>query len=254
MLSLRSELLRSFGFRHGFSLRHGGVSVAPYDTLNLGRTVGDDPVAVAQNHLRFAAEVGYDPDRLYEVSQVHGRTVARAQPQREPEDFRKQEADALVSLAADCAIGIRVADCAAVLVVDTMRGGCAAIHAGWRGVVADVVGATLARLLEDAGGSARDLAAAIFPCIGPAAFEVGDDVAQQVAHAAGDERVVQWGAAKPHVDLSLSVRRLLERAGLASERIEQVAGCTYSEPSRFFSYRRDQGVTGRHLAVVVPRC
>lgn len=254
MLSLRSELLRSFGFRHGFSLRQGGVSVAPYDTLNLGRTVGDDPAAVAQNHLRFAADVGYDPARLYEVSQVHGGAVERVAADSAPERLREREADALVSILSGCAIGMRVADCAAVLVVDTVRGGCAAIHAGWRGVVADVVGAGVSRLLAEGGGTPQDLAAALFPCIGPDVFEVGEDVAQQLALAVRDERVVRRGGAKPRVDLPLCVTRLLERAGLPAERIEQVAGCTYSEPSRFFSYRRDGGVTGRHLAVVVPRC
>jgi copper oxidase (laccase) domain-containing protein len=121
-------------------------------------------------------------------------------------------------------------------------------------VAADVVGAAVQALAEGHGAAAASLRAAVFPCIGVSVFEVGDEVAAQIAAAVGSSRVVQLGAAKPHVDLALSVRLQLVRAGLLDEHVETVAGCTFSEPSRFFSYRRDGGVTGRHLAAIAPRC
>ena len=253
-LSLHSELLRSSGFRHGFSLRAGGVSAGAFASLNLGRAVGDDPAHVEANHRLFAAEIGYDPARLYEVSQVHGARVQRADPQLAPALFREREADALVSASAGCAVGIRVADCVPLLLADPTGGSVAAIHAGWRGIVADVIAAGVDALCECAGAAPASLVAAIFPAIGVAAFEVGSEVADAIRARIGDERVIQRGGAKPHVDLALSARLALTQAGLASEAVDHVAGCTFEERARFYSFRRDGGRTGRHLAVIVPRC
>jgi polyphenol oxidase len=236
---LKSSLLAEFGFQHGFSLRAGGLSAGPYASLNLGRNVGDDAQAVDENHRRFAAQVGYAPSKLCEVKQVHGGVV-RTVPHE-----RGQDGDAMVSTREP--IGIRVADCAAVLIADPASGAVAAAHAGWRGVVAGVV-PNAVRTLGSAG-----LVAAVFPCIGLDAFEVGDDVAQQLAQVAGED-VVRRGTGKPHVDLQRAVYSQLIASGLAAARIELVIGCTVSEPARFFSYRRDGGVTGRHLAVILPRC
>jgi YfiH family protein len=153
-------------------------------------------------------------------------------------------------------VGIKVADCVAVLLADPETGAVAAAHAGWRGIVSDVVGATVRAVAEHHGSPASRLVAAVFPCIGVSAFEVGDDVAAQLETAAGSAAVVSRGQTetKPHVDLALATRLLLTRAGLLDARVETVIGCTFSEPSRFFSYRRDKGVTGRHLAAIVPRC
>lgn len=275
-LSLRSELLTGLAFRHGFSLRTGGVSEPPFHSLNLGRTVGDDPARVQQNQQRFAHDVGYAAEHLYEVTQVHGARVEQVDPSVSPELFRAREADALVSgptalgsgargRAPTCAVGIKVADCVAVLLADPETGAVAAAHAGWRGIVSDVVGATVRALAEHHGAPASRLVAAVFPCIGVSAFEVGDDVAAQLETAAGSAVVVArreaLGASeesretgKPHVDLALATRLLLARAGLLDARVETVIGCTFSEPARFFSYRRDKGVTGRHLAAIVARC
>ena len=252
-LALRSSLLHSFGFRHGFSLRGGGVSAPPFATLNLGRAVGDLPEAVAENHLRLAAELGYPGDALYEVTQVHGAQVERI-GEEAPEAIRAREADALVCARGGRAIGIRTADCTPVLLADPHTGAVAAAHAGWRGAVAGVVEAAVAALCAEARAPRERLIAAVFPCIGPAAFEVGDDVAAQLAAAVGSDAVIQRGVGRPHVDLGGAVCRLLLRAGVPAARTERVAGCTFAEPARFFSHRRDAGNTGRHLAVIVARC
>lgn len=245
MLSLRSPLLAEHGFRHGFSLRAGGVSAGRYASLNLARNVGDDATAVDENLRRLAAELGYASGRLCELNQVHGGLV-RTMPGE-----RGQDGDALVS--AREPIGIRVADCAAVLIADPRSGAVAAAHAGWRGVVAGAVPNALSMLCALRGSPPSQLVAAVFPCIGLDAFEVGDEVAQQLARVVG-EQVVRRGPGKPHVDLQRSVHAQLLAGGLPREHVELVAGCTYSEPTMFFSYRRDGGVTGRHLAVIIPRC
>lgn len=251
-LSLRSSLLTGLGFRHGFSLRAGGVSAGPYASLNLGQQVGDDPAAVRQNRERFAAEVGYAPERLYEVRQVHGCHVERACAEQAPAQVGERAADALISR--EVAVAVKVADCVAVLLACPKTGAVAAAHAGWRGVVANTVQATVDALAAAYGSRASDLVAAVFPCIGPEAFEVSDEVAQQLAEAVGSAQVVLPRAPRPHVWLGRAVCLQLARAGLLAERVDALPGCTFDDSARFFSYRRDGGVTGRHLAAIIPQC
>jgi YfiH family protein len=177
--------------------------------------------------------------RIVQVRQVHGAAVvesADASARSTPTD-----ADAIVSRAGGAAVGIRVADCVPVLVADEGSGDVAAIHAGWRGVVAGVVGSAV-RLL---GPSGR-LVAAIGPSIGPCCFEVGAEVAAQTSF------VVRRAGDKAFVDLRAAVRAQLRSLGVADERIEDVAGCTKHE-ARFHSFRRDGKESGRMLVCVHPR-
>lgn len=245
MIALSSELLARHGFSHGFSLRTGGVSEGAFATLNLGRTVGDEPARVAENVRRFAGAIGADVARLFEVSQVHGRAVVRVTASSEVEAVRKIEADALVTSVAGAAIGVRTADCVPVLIGDRDSGAVAAVHAGWRGVVAGVLDVALDALGADRGS----LVAAIGPHI--RLFEVGDEVAGQIAAAARGEDVIIPRTPRPHVDLAKAVRAQLRARGVLE--IDDVGGCTLSEPERFFSHRRDAGRTGRHLSAIVGR-
>ncbi len=172
---------------------------------------------------------------VIQVKQVHGARAVRAA------EAEGQEADALVGEGAGVAVGVRVADCVPVLIADEGTGDVAAIHAGWRGVVAGVVRAGFELLAGE-----RHVAA-IGPCIGACCFEVGVDVAEQVGfvvHRRGD---------KAYVDLRAAVRAQLEALGIERKRIEDVAGCTRHEPERFHSFRRDGAASGRMLAAIVAR-
>lgn len=242
---LRSPLLDEHGFAHGFSLRTGGVSEGPFASLNLARTIGDDPEHVAENARRFARAVGVET--LYEVSQVHGARVVEAGPRSEVMALRTEEADALIARASGQAVAVRTADCVPILIGDPRTGAVAAVHAGWRGVVARIVGATVAKLAADP----RDLVAAIGPHIRLERFEVGEEVAAALAEVAHGEDVVQRGAGNPHVDLARTLRAQLHALGLT--RVDDVGGCTHAEADRFFSHRRDRGVTGRHLSAILSR-
>lgn len=254
-LCLRAQLLTEAGFRHGFSLRQGGVSGPPFSALNLARNLGDDPAAVEENHRRFAGAVGYAAECLFEVSQVHGVALEVADERVSPALFRAREADALLALAPGQAVGIRVADCVPILVADPGSGAVLAIHAGWRGVVAGVVAVAIARLLAETGAKPRALLAAIGPHIGPEAFEIGEDVAQALARAVPEDgRVVVARKPRPHADLGRAVRAQLLRAGLQTARVESVGACTYTNGEQFFSYRRDGSASGRHLAAIVAGC
>jgi hypothetical protein len=246
-LVLTSALLARHQFSHGFSLRTGGVSLPPFDSLNLSRTVGDDAEAVAENSRRFAAAVGIPV--LYEVSQVHGRVVRQVEAGEDMVVVRRIEADALVIGAGQGGVAIRTADCVPLLIADRTTRTVAAIHAGWRGAVGGVVSAAFT-VLRERGVSPSSVLAAIGPHIRLDAFEVGEDVAREIAAAVPGEEVVRWDDPRPHVDLGRVVRAQLVELGVPPDAIDDVGGCTFSEPARFFSHRRDQARSGRHLSII----
>jgi YfiH family protein len=251
---LRSAMLSALGVAHGFNLRTSGTSEGAYAWQNLGRSVGDVPERVEENHRRFAAEVGYAYGTLYETSQVHGAAVHVVAEGSDVRQVRAVTADALVA-PPGVAIGVRVADCVPVLLVDTHGGAVAAVHAGWRGTVRGVVEAGVRALLHHGAGDPRALRAAVLPHIRRCCFEVGDDVALELLEAmpGRDPSAIDRSRAKPHVDLTAIVRAKLRALGVPDDAIDDVAGCTRCEPERFFSFRRDGKQSGRHLAAIVSR-
>ena len=244
---VRAPRLRDAGFVHGFSTRNGGTSEGEFATLNLGRSVGDSIEHVLENHKRLASAVGYAPEKLFERSQVHGAAVYEVREGDDPSKVREGQSDALVARVKGYAVGVRVADCVPVLLADTKTGAVAAAHAGWRGVVANVVGAALESLRSDPA----NVIAAIGPSIGPCCFEVGDEVASQLAEAAGDGLVLRRAPQKPHVDLWRAVEMQLYRAGVRT--IDTLGLCTMCDREQWFSFRRDGAKSGRMLGVIVAR-
>lgn len=254
---VRSEILLLEGVRHAFSTRTGGVSRGPYASLNLGRSVGDDPAAVEENRRRFALAAGFDgPDRLAEVSQVHGAGVVRATSGPHASGaLSKTEADGLWTDEPGLGVGVRTADCVPVLMVALDERGraaaVAAIHAGWRGACAGVIAAAV-EALGQGGHPADRLLAALGPAIGLSAFEVGDEVIEAASESLGGEapRTVPGPRGRPHLDLPDLVRRHLHRAGVQSHNVQDLGLCTGSDPLQFFSHRRDGGLTGRHISAI----
>lgn len=227
---------------HGFTDRNGGVSRGRFESLNLGRRWGDEPAAVEEN-LRRVAEAGeFEVSALRLVRQVHGVTALRA-----AELTAGAEADALWARASDgpLVVGVMTADCVPVLLADRAATAVAAIHSGWRGTAANIVGATVATLAGD-GVDPGQLVAAIGPCIEVEAFEVGEEVASQFDAA----HVRREPGARPHVDLVAAVRAQLVAAGVPRDSIERVGGCTCRHPERYFSYRRDGAGIGQMLAFI----
>ena len=255
--------------RAACSTRWGGVSVAPFDSLNLGDHVGDAPAAVVHNRQRFAATLGVRPVFL---QQVHGFSVA-ALNHLSPDGL---PADGCVTALPGLACTVMVADCLPVLLCRADGRLVAAAHAGWRGlaggdgrgVLESVIGQfkTQARLLygrsaikkevnfmregaasEEAESANAAILAWLGPCIGPSAFEVGPEVREAfVNHDAGSEACFA-----PSARGSTSVKFLADLAGLARRRLARLgvtrlygndstqAWCTASNPSQFFSHRRD---------------
>jgi YfiH family protein len=247
---LRSSLLDRAGFRHAFFTRRGGHSRHPFDSLHFGAG-GHDAETLAAN-VRVATEaLDVDPSRLYVVTQVHGRDVAVVRGDERRDDVLAREADVVLTRASGVACGVKVADCVPVLVADLDTGAVAAIHSGWQGTAAGVVGAGIAALRHELG-RAGAIVAAIGPHIEACCFEVGDDVAEKLAACAPGASVVRnGGGVRPHVDLRRIVREQLRAAGLADDAIDDVAGCTKCDAARFFSFRRDREKSGRLLSAIV---
>ncbi len=225
------------GIVAAFTSRVGGVSTRPFATLNLGFTAGDDRAAVAENRRRLCAAVGADPARTVQNHQVHGNTVHVAEPllggYLDPQGELPQ-ADALVTRELDLALVALSADCVPIVIAALDGSAVAVVHAGWKGLVAGVVEATVAALGPGA------YAAAVGPCAGALAYEVGEEVAVQLRERFGDG-VAQGGMA----DLAASAGTALIQAGLAPDAVEISGLCTITDPKLFFSYRRDGATTGR---------
>lgn len=251
---LQSTRLREAGFRHAFFSRVGGVSTGAYRSLNFSFAVGDAPERVQRN-FDLAAEALEVPSRkIIFLSQVHGRGVRRLQGAEVQDTSLFDEGDALVSASSEVACAVRTADCLPILIGDPASGAVAAIHAGWRGLVANVIGAAVAALAETARARPEGFIAAIGPHISQAAFEVSPEVAAELAAAsAAKDALDERAGRRPHVRLSSIARAQLANAGLRTTEIEDVGGCTVGDPELYFSYRRDGKASGRHLHAIVAR-
>lgn len=247
---ITSELLT---VPHGFPTRSGGVSVGPFSSLNCAASVGDAPDAVAENLTRLAGAAQVEPGALVTVSQVHGDRVLHAgaaggSTPRPPIG----EADGLWADVPGTAVGVRTADCLPILIEDRVGRRVAAVHAGWRGVVANIAVRAVEQLAA-AGSRPEHLRVVIGPCIQKCCFEVDGDLPARFAAAFGDEVVVPVeGKAKRHLDLPRAVSIALVRVGLPAGHVAALPHCTMCD-ARFFSHRRDHGVTGRHLSFITCR-
>ncbi len=251
---IQSKLLaQQPNIRHGFFTRQGGVSTGLYASLNCGLGSGDTRNAVLENRDRVARHLGASGSELLTCFQIHSATavvvdapwVADAQP----------KADALVTRTRGLVLGTLAADCAPVLFADPEAGVIAAAHAGWKGALGGIVEATVVAM-EQAGARRKSIKAALGPCIGVAAYEVGAEFeANFLANDPASSRFFLRTSAigRPFFDLPGFVESQLQAAGLGG--VENASPCTYANPERFFSYRRmtHEGATdyGRQVSAVV---
>jgi polyphenol oxidase len=251
-----------------FSTRRDGVSQPPYGAwrdgveiaggLNLGQHTGDAPADVAANRARLLALAGQTEAAW--LDQVHGTTIARAE--QVLADYRRHpgmapvQADACVTDVPDSVCVVMVADCLPVLLRDRAGRAVGAAHAGWRGLVAGIVEQTALQVAALAGQDGDALDAWLGPAIGPEAFEVGAevreaflDVALQHEKDATDQFFVARADAPGKYFGNLYGLARLRLARVGTHRISGGKACTYSEPERFYSYRRDR-ITGRQAALI----
>ncbi|EON90685.1 hypothetical protein MARLIPOL_17213 [Marinobacter lipolyticus SM19] len=223
------------------STRAGGVSPAPWDSMNLGNHVGDDPQRVQENRQRLAAMAGVELCKVGWLEQVHGTDVVSLPVAGVP------KADASHTDQAGHGCVIMTADCLPVLLCDVSGTRVGAAHAGWRGLCDGVLEA----LVSDMGCNPAELMAWLGPAIGPRQFEVGAEVREAflLNDPAAADAFSGQGAREGHYMADIY---LLARQRLAASGVSQVYGgdrCTVSEPHTFFSYRRD-GQTGRMASMI----
>jgi YfiH family protein len=224
------------GVAHGFFTRQGGVSGGIYSGLNCGIGSRDDRNAILTNRARVATALGVAPAHLVSPVQVHGADVATVTAAWLPGDG--PIADAAVTRERGVAIGVGTADCAPILFADSEAGVIGAAHAGWGGAIKGIVEATIGAM--GAMGARNDrIVAAIGPAIGQDSYEVGPEFRERfIVDDPGNERFFVASDRPDHhrFDLAGHVLSRLDKLELAT--VNRIAGDTYSDESRFFSFRR----------------
>ncbi len=222
--------------KHGFSTRHGGVSPAPFASLNLAGH-DDDPANIQKNRELALAELGINPSQIANLKQIHGCDVVKAKP-------GTFSGDALVTNEKGVALAVAAADCYPLLFHDPVNHVIGAAHAGWRGTLARIAEKTILEMIG-IGAKATEIKMAIGPGICKDNFEVGEEVIQLFREAKFPEKCFSGR----HLDLVEVNRSVALQSGLLPENIWAMNRCTYEKD--FFSYRRDQGKTGRIWGVII---
>lgn len=239
--------------------RKGGVSQAPFDSLNMSFSTGDDPAAVAENRRRFLALFHVPAEEMVSCHQVHGthiEVVSRDAAGRGA--FSPETAlpgcDGLVTNEAHTALTMNFADCTPLLFYDPVHHAAGLAHGGWRGTAGNIGGRMVRLMAEHYGTDPARLLAGIGPAIGKCCFEVGQDVADAFGAVFPAEEMkallTDKGDGKYLFDLPGANRLLLLRAGLLPIHIEDCGICTWCREDLFYSYRRSGGRTGRHMAMI----
>jgi hypothetical protein len=221
----------------GFTTRRGGVSRAPFESLNLGRSTPDRSEHVLENRRRVLAALSLPSDRLATAGQVHGvRVVEVSVPGHVP------DCDALVTRTPGLALAVTTADCLPILFV--APGAVAVAHSGWRGTADGLPRAALLALCAATGVAPTRVSAHIGPCIRACCYAVGPEVLARFP-----DRVARAVRAATHLDLVEATRLQLGDAGLSPDAWHDTGACTACRPDWYFSHRRDGTPSGRQWAV-----
>jgi len=238
------EIAKLGWIQHAFLTRQGGVSLPPYDSLNLSDKNGDQKEFVFRNENLIAKTFGFDPSRLILLDQMQQDQILLL---KEPITTLPSplEYDALITNSPDTFLGILTADCLPILVVDQKRKVIAAIHAGRHGTALHITKKVLNKMKEDFGCSSGDLLIALGPSIGVCCYEIDE----RVFHPEWEPLSTSKGMGKWMVDLAQINIARMEKEGIEEEQISWINLCTHCYSDLFFSYRRE-GRTGRQLSFI----
>jgi len=237
------------GVIHGVFTRRGGVSPAPWESLNVGGTVGDELQRVRENRRRSFAALSRPVGSMFDVWQVHSADVVVATaPRPAAADHRK--ADIILTDHPGVSLYMRFADCVPILLHDPGRGVVGLAHAGWLGTVRGAARAAVQAMKARFGTKPADMIAGIGPSIGPDHYEVGPDVLQQVKDTFGEDaaRLIDQRGGHTYLDLWESNRTQLTQAGV--NQIEMAGLCTACHTDDWYSHRAEKGRTGRFGALI----
>lgn len=241
------DLFDQFGLKHGFFTRHGGVSPAPWDSLNHGGTTGDERAHVVENRRRMFEVFDLPVETIFDSWQVHGRDVICAEAPRRL-DAAHQKADAILTQHKEITLVMRFADCVPVILYDPSKQVIGIAHAGWRGTVLKAAAAAVEQMHACYGSRPQDIIAGIGPSICVDHYEVsrGPEVVSAVRDAFGsdaDAVLVRKNGAV-HMDLWKANQMVLEACGV--HMIEQSSLCTACHVEDWYSHRAEKGKTGRY--------
>lgn len=229
--------------------RHGGLSPDPWNSLNMGGTVGDERERVLENRYRAFRALGRDPHSMFDVWQVHSADVVIASAPHfsmPPES----KADAILTDQPGVTLFMRFADCVPILLHDPKKGVVGIVHAGWQGTVKKILRETIRSMQTTYNSNPADVLAAIGPSIGPDHYEIGPDVIERVQAAFnGDSQsLLQTHEGRVHFDLWAANRLTLEQSGVGQ--VEVAGLCTACAPTDWYSHRAEKGKTGRFGALI----
>jgi polyphenol oxidase len=245
------ELFEDEPIVHGVFTRQGGVSPAPWASLNTGGLSGDSRENVIENRKRIFSVFNRPVETIFDVWQVHSADV-RISDRPRPLDQPHEKADAIVTHSQDVTLFMRFGDCVPILFYDPIRRIVAQAHAGWQGTVSKIVQETVLKMKSVYGCDPADLLAGIGPSICPDHYEVGADVEQKARSAFGTDTssVIIHRGGKIAFDLWQANLNLLEQAGLKSEHIQVSGVCTAANPTDWYSHRAEHGKTGRFATIL----
>ena len=224
------------------STRVGGVSKAPFSSLNLGLHTKDNTQDVVDNRVKFCALLGWEAAQLAGAHQVHGTKVLRVHRPGQWEGY-----DAFMTNKKGVLLSVTVADCTPVLIYDPIQKAVGAAHAGWRGTAAGIAAKLLNHMRDAYGTKATDCWAFIGTCIGADDYEVDSDVADQFT-----EHFKRWDEdrGKYLIDLKSANAHALIKAGVPERQVEHSPYSTITNNDVYFSHRAEKGLTGRMLGVI----
>lgn len=242
------------GVAHGFSTRLGGVSPAPWDSLNLGVGRGDTMENVQENYRRFCAVLGMDDRRAVLSKQIHEDVVRHVTEEDAGKGLYRDRdyssVDGMVTNVPHLPLVVFSADCNVILLYDPVGRAIGACHAGWRGTALGIAKKTAQEMVQLFGCEARNIRAAIGPAIGQCCFETDEDVPTALREALGEEVApyITWNGTKYHIDLKAVNALWLRKAGV--ERIDICDHCTACRPDLYWSHRKMGNARGAQIAMI----
>lgn len=255
---VQSQILRS---PHAFATRIGGISTLEHTkSLNLAFGRGDEGETVLENLKIFASEVGFEPEQVISLPQIHSDIIYKVGGENCGEGYFKtedlREGDGYITGERGVVLGIKTADCVPILFEAEKDGKIVAVgatHAGWRGTVAKIAPKCVQMLCDEYGVTPRHIKAAIGPCIHKCCYEVGVDFLQSVTDALGSEianKFVMQESERLTCDLPELNRHLLLDCGVLPENVDIINECTCCNPDKYFSHRYSKGHRGTMLNVI----